>query len=421
VTQDLPGLLQVVNFFFLALALLAMYYALYRLRMELKRSNVLRRRAERFRQLFENTLDGVFQLDAQGRFRSANPALAALLGYADPQDLTLDPRSAADFIADPEEARRLNASLLEKGAARNHFLRIRRRDGGFLFAQVTVTLRRDASGAVLRYEGIVHDVTDRVALEQELSRRSESLERSVEEKAGEILRLERRRFAMEKLAAVGETTAAFVHEIRNPLSTVKMAVATLEGRADLAPAERRSLELAGIELGRLERMLRDVLDFTRPGDFMQCAPQDLHTVLDQALERSAAALREHGAVLEKRYAEGSLPVMVDAERMMQVVTNLVQNAAEASPRGKGRVTLVTERLPGQEAARIEVRDNGPGFSEEDLPRAFDLFFTRRPGGTGLGLPVVRKIVEAHRGRVAIGRAPGGGAAVSVELPLGATS
>jgi two-component system NtrC family sensor kinase len=163
-------------------------------------------------------------------------------------------------------------------------------------------------------------------------------------------------------------------------------------------------------------MMKDVLDFAKPQE-LRMIPQDIHPILEEAAERFRGEFEKAGISLHKEFARTLPSLAVDSERMSQVLVNLLQNAVYASAGIDGpRITIRTFGLKSEEAVRIEVADNGSGIAENHLPRVFDPFFTGRSAGTGLGLTVVKKIVEAHHGRVGIESPPGKGTTVWIELP-----
>jgi PAS domain S-box-containing protein len=415
VSESSTRLLQLVNFFFLALALLAVYYYAYRLRLELKQSDALRRESEQYRDLFNATTEGVFQFDTEGRFTVINRAGAGLLGYDSPAALLEAGVNVRSVIADVRDRRRIRVLMIKDGRVQNHFARVSVPKGEVRYVSLTLHGKRNRDGSAAGFEGLFHDVTQRVALEEELWNYSDNLERAVRQKTEEILNLERRKLHLEKLAAVGQTVAALTHELRNPLSSIKMGVSTLLNRAKLDEGDRRILELAGLEGQRLERLLRDVLDFARPQE-LRLIVQDLRPILERAADHLECQFREKGAFLERDFRSDLPRVAVDPERMLQVLQNLLLNALQAVRGHGGRVVLGCVPLPDGESVRIEVTDDGEGIRPEDLPQVFDPFFSRKSGGTGLGLTVVQKIVEAHRGRVRVTSRHMAGTSVHVELP-----
>jgi len=147
---------------------------------------------------------------------------------------------------------------------------------------------------------------------------------------------------------------------------------------------------------------------------------ELHQLLDEGCHLYAEELRHRSIHLEKAYHPHLLPIAVDGDRLKQVFLNLMKNALEATPPG-GTITIGTRMLPAgikeQEGVEVFFADTGCGISAEDRERIFDLFFTTKPRGSGLGLPICRRIVEDHGGEIKVMSRLGEGAIFTVWLPL----
>ena len=214
------------------------------------------------------------------------------------------------------------------------------------------------------------------------------------------------------LAAVGELSSSVVHEMRNPLSSVKINLQALGRRVKDDPAYS---ELAGIALEqavRLERLLTELLRFGKP---LELHPEnvDLQTLAAEVAAVLDPQIREKNISLKGLEDLREVRVQADPEHLKRVLTNLVENAVEVSPAG-GRVELSAGHT--QSGVRLTVRDYGPGVAPENREQIFRPFFTTREKGTGLGLANVRKIIEAHGGTVELESSPGQGAAFTVRLP-----
>ncbi len=219
-----------------------------------------------------------------------------------------------------------------------------------------------------------------------------------------------------QLAAVGELAAAIAHEVRNPLAVIVNAVAGL--RRVSGSEEDRSILLSIVdeEAARLNRLVTDLLRFARPVNVKR-SPVSLVELADRSRSQ---VLDGHEIVVSIADDPDIQTVWVDPNLFRLVFDNLVQNACQ-SMRGGGRVDIVVSRgeLPSGPAVSIQIEDHGHGMEAEVRERALDPFFTTRPSGTGLGLPIVQRIVEAHGGKLSIESHEGEGTKVTLNLPLGA--
>ena len=217
----------------------------------------------------------------------------------------------------------------------------------------------------------------------------------------------------QRLGALGEMAAGVAHEIRNPLNSIRGFVELILERAQ--GEDRRYMQIVLEEVERINHIVGSLLDFGRQ-ESLVLAPMDLGPVLHRAAALVAgAAERRH--IRLRNSAPEPLRILGSGPKLEQVFLNLLQNAVEAVPDG-GEVSLgaVPRAEAGREGWAVRVSDNGPGIAPEDLERLFTPFFTRKERGTGLGLAVCHKIVEAHGGRIDVESRPGAGTAFSVWLP-----
>ena len=223
----------------------------------------------------------------------------------------------------------------------------------------------------------------------------------------------------EKLVTLGTLAAGIAHEIRNPLTSLKARLYTLEKHLQTVPAARKDTDIIGAEISRLERIVQDVLSFARPSD------PTLETVAADALLRDVQGLMSPN--LERRGVQlvvesnTELHIRADSGHLKQVLINLVRNGAEAID-GTGTITLRSRaaRAPvaaGEtEAVILEVSDTGKGIPPEVEKRLFDPFFSTKETGTGLGLAIAARIVERHGGTLQYQTRPGHGTTFGVVLP-----
>jgi signal transduction histidine kinase len=227
-----------------------------------------------------------------------------------------------------------------------------------------------------------------------------------------------------RLAALGQFAAAIAHDIRTPLTSISMNVQILRRKLQLSDDDREHLDIALEELARLDRSVAEILDFAKPVR-LTSEPIDVAELFETTKKNLTPVLFERGVAVrvEETGAAGAagaaggrdaLTIHGDPQRLRQVLTNLVDNAANASRPGT-EVTLRATATADRHVA-IEVEDHGRGIGADDLPRIFEPFFTTRPDGTGLGLAIVHKVIRAHGGDIKVRSTVGGGATFTITLP-----
>jgi signal transduction histidine kinase len=216
----------------------------------------------------------------------------------------------------------------------------------------------------------------------------------------------------EKLAAIGQLVAGVVHEMRNPLSSIKMNVRLLQRRLPELSSSRESLEIASGEVERLERMLTELLDYSKPSSFN--LENFSATELVERIRRVVSVPAAEGKVeLDFQIAPEVQSLQGDIELIERALVNLLLNSIQACEQD-GRVQLLISTQDGKNV--IQVTDNGRGMSAHVLDRLFDPFFTTRTDGVGLGMATVRKIVEGHNGLLELESEVERGTTARINLP-----
>jgi len=222
----------------------------------------------------------------------------------------------------------------------------------------------------------------------------------------------------ERLAALGQLSAGLAHEIRNPLGVIKGSAEMLSQK--IAQTDPLIAELAGYissEVNRLNILVNRFLNFARPlqPDF---SPQDVPRLLNHCLKVAQERWPQSGVEVERHYADDLPGVLLDAGLCEQVFTNLFFNAYEAMPDGgKLKVTAREGNSNAKRVICIEIDDTGPGIPHEIQDQIFNPFFTTKKGGVGLGLSIVSKIVDNHRGEIQVQSASGKGTCFRIMFPV----
>ncbi|MGA7245630.1 MAG: ATP-binding protein [Terracidiphilus sp.] len=220
-----------------------------------------------------------------------------------------------------------------------------------------------------------------------------------------------------RMAAIGRLTAGVGHEVKNPINAIVVHLELLKNKlgADQAPATRH-LDVIDAEIHRLDRVVQTLVDFSRPVE-LRLQEQDLRTVIGDVLALADEELSTRNVKLEGRMPANPLIVNVDADLLKQAAINVIQNGAQAMPNGGLlRVTLEEDR----KMAVLRIADEGSGIPPEIREKIFDLYFTTKSGGSGIGLAMTYRILQLHHGSVDVQSKVGRGTEFSLRIPLAAT-
>jgi len=366
---------------------------------ERKRTEAALRESEaRYREVFENAIDGIYRSSPEGKFIAVNPALARMLGFASPEELIAHDTNAGGAPLYVKPGRREEFRALHKGGrfVTGFESEVRRRDGERIWISENVRAITDASGRVRYYEGFVSDITPRRRLEAELTRAS-------------------------KLEAVGILAGGIAHDFNNILTVVLGNITLAEQDTEAQASVAALLRDAKRATLRARDLTQQLLTFAKGGDPVRAAIE-LPELLRESVEFAL-----HGAKARAEYAISSdlWAVNADKGQIGQVVQNLVINAVQAMPQGLV-VTVRAENRPLQDRnslplapgnyVRLSVEDTGVGIPAEHLAKIFDPYFTTKQTGSGLGLATVYSIVKKHQGHIEVESQLGVGTRFHIWLP-----
>src|ERR1700728_2039726 len=217
----------------------------------------------------------------------------------------------------------------------------------------------------------------------------------------------------ERLAALGRVTAGVAHEVKNPLNSMRLWLEVLKANMPVDPEPQQAVKMLDSEIDRLDRAVKTFLNFTRPVE-LTLEETDLHVLLEEILDAARPSIAQANLELRADLPTDCPPVLVDRQLIHQAVLNLLINASEFTDPG-GRITLSLRR--GGEFAVIAVEDSGRGIPTGDQKKIFQLFFTTRPGGSGIGLANTFRFVQLHNGRIEFESETGRGTTFRMKLPL----
>jgi len=243
--------------------------------------------------------------------------------------------------------------------------------------------------------------------------RARADERTIRRQLTELEDAQRSLVEQEKLAAIGRLAAGIAHEVRNPLGVIRASASMVRDSVADRPDEARACEFICDETDRLNRLITGLLSFARPAQ-PQLRDTRIDEVLDHALELAAEELSRRDIRASKSVAAALPAVRADPDLLSQAILGIATNAAEAMENG-GHLTV--RASAADTAVRLEITDDGPGVDDGAAAHIFEPFFTTKASGTGLGLPMASRIVQAHGGRLElISHAPAG-ACFRITLPF----
>ena len=232
----------------------------------------------------------------------------------------------------------------------------------------------------------------------------------------EIEKTHKKLIQAEKLASIGKLSATIAHEIRNPLTSVKLNIQKVLEDGRLGDLEQEHLAITQEGIGQIEKFIKDLLNFTRVSG-LQLEHFSVAQIIEESIKMIADGFRQKKIEIERRIEEGVPEVLVDGDKMRQVFLNVLGNAGEAVPEG-GKVSLsvslVTDTRPKK--VRIRISDNGCGIPDKDWEAVFEPFFSTKASGFGLGLANARKIVEQHKGTIRVVRKRSPGTVFEILIP-----
>lgn len=217
-----------------------------------------------------------------------------------------------------------------------------------------------------------------------------------------------------RLAAIGRLTSGVAHEVKNPINAIVVHLEVLrEKLQELDPDTRRHMDVIGSEIQRLDRVVATLVDFTRPME-LRLADIDLRKVLDDVALLAGPEAETHGVHIVRHIIQEPLPVKVDADLVKQALLNVVLNGVQAMPNG-GTLKIVGTR--GEGAAHVEIQDQGNGIPPEIRDKIFNLYFTTKNKGSGIGLAMTYRVMQMHNGSIDFESVDGQGTTFRLRFPL----
>jgi signal transduction histidine kinase len=217
-----------------------------------------------------------------------------------------------------------------------------------------------------------------------------------------------------RLAAVGRLTSGVAHEVKNPINAIVVHLEVLRQKLkELDPDTKRHMDVIGTEIRRLDRVVQTLVDFTRPME-LRLAEVDLRRLLEEVTNLATPDAEKHGVHVLRDISSEPLPVKIDADLVKQALLNIMINGMQAMSNG-GNLTVTGRRVNGE--AQVEVTDQGGGIPDDIREKIFNLYFTTKKGGSGIGLPMTYRVVQLHNGSMEFDSVEGEGTTFRLNFPL----
>ncbi|WP_054944087.1 ATP-binding protein [Paenibacillus ihuae] len=337
---------------------------------------------EHLESVINGTSDAIHTVDMEGRITSTNRAFEELYGW-NAADAKIKMPYLVPATAQKQEEARLQE--LKNGAVLPPIETFRlKRDGSIVEVSVSTSIIRDEDGRPQSFVHVSRDMTERNRIE-ELLRRSE------------------------KLTTVGQLAAGVAHEIRNPLTTLRGFLQLQKEKGLLIPLH---IDLMLSELERINMIVSEFLILAKP-QAVHFQEKDVRYILNDVISLLGSQAHLFGIEFESQFSEQPAMVHCEENQLKQVFINIVKNAIEAMPEGG---TITVEQQTDENSVIIVLSDEGEGIPEDMLPKLGEPFFTNKETGTGLGLMVSQRIIQAHKGSMEIRSDYGSGAEITIILP-----
>jgi two-component system sensor histidine kinase PilS (NtrC family) len=338
--------------------------------------------------IFQSVGSGLIAVNPEGRVTAFNRAAESITGVAEREALGQSWEALFGREVDLEEARQ---AVAEPGARSLRYeIRLKRRDGHEVPVGISFWSLRSGGGEAVGLIGVCQDLSSIKRMEQQVRQ-------------------------ADRLATIGRLSANMAHEIRNPLASLSGAIEALVRELPADPGRERLVEIVLRESERLNRIIRDFLEYARPAPMASHAV-DLADLLDEVI-----LLVEHRSLpaelkIIREYGE-KLPARVDPQQLRQAIWNLCINAVQAMPEG-GELRVGGRIVPGGGPPRLQlwISDTGQGIAETDLPQIFEPFFSTKAEGSGIGLALVYRVVQDHGGQIEVRSQLGTGTSFMLILP-----
>lgn len=353
-------------------------------------------------QAVEQSPSTVMITNSKGNIEYVNTKFTEVSGYSSEEVIGKNPRVLKSGETTENEYRKLWQTIQNAGVWHGEFHN-RRKNGELYWEAATISAIRNSEGEITSFLALKEDITENKRLEAEIEARNRELAHA------------------EAMAAMGRMASMIAHDLRNPLSSVKMTLQILDKKAgkEISSDTGELCQISLEQIRYMEEILSDMLSFSRP-DALKPEWINIDKVLDLAINLSQRRQYESSVKLHTDYHQGLPTIYADPTKLRQVFSNLVSNALQATQGitdARIYIEAMIELGLSGTSIRIDICDNGRGIGTEDREKIFEPFYTTRAKGTGLGLAIVKRILDQHTASIEISDNTPNGCCITVVLPI----
>jgi len=345
------------------------------IRYALRQAGVLAEVAQKenkYRSLFERSIDAIFVASNDLRFQDANPSVERLLGYSRDELQKLNP---ARLFANLDQLRELRLNVREYSQIKDFETVLLDRNGRKIVCLISVWAVEDVAGRPEWYQGIVRDISEQKRAQREL-------------------------IMAEKLTMTGKIARSIAHEVRNPLTNLSLALEQLKD--ELATDDEyitMFTDIIGRNIDRIGQLITEMLNSSKHRE-LERKKQDFNAVVKSTLQLVSDRVKLKQMRLKTSFSTRNCIALIDRDQVKTALLNILVNAVEAMKDGEGILEVSTSCTDDDQVC-VEITDNGGGISDADRQRLFDPFFTGKSGGMGLGLTATQNIMKSHKGTIEV--------------------
>ncbi|MES0328049.1 MAG: PAS domain S-box protein [Gammaproteobacteria bacterium] len=353
-------------------------------------------------QVVEQSPSVVMITNSHGNIEYINPKFTQLTGYTLEDIAGKNPSILKSGETSKNEYGNLWQTIMTGGEWRGEFHN-RKKTGELYWETARISALRNTNGAITNFLAVKEDITERKLLQEEVETHNQKIQKNKE------------------LAAVGRMANMIAHDLRNPLSSIKMSMQILEKSATefLGDQEHELISISRDQVKYMESILTDILSYSRPEN-LHLEWLSLDKLIELAILTTQKQLEEYGVSVSTHFQPGLPTINGDSIRLRQALSNLILNAAQAMENNKGkRLIQIEARLQLTDkgtSVLIEIIDNGYGIETEEIEQLFEPFYTTRAKGTGLGLAIIKRIIDQHHAEIKLEPVESGGTKASIIFP-----